>query len=262
VALLSWGMVLAPTAMLLVCGLVFLAGLVDSIAGGGGLISLPAYFAAGLPPHMALATNKFSSTCGTATTILPYWRSGAMRLKASLIAAAGAVAGSMAGARLALACTPETITGIMLVLVPTALGVFLLKDRLMRVHAHVVRERESTGPALAIGLAVGTYDGFFGPGTGTFLTIAFTIVLGFSLLSAAAGARVANLASNAGSLAVFLLHGKVLFPLAFFAAAAGMAGNFIGARLAVRHGDRVIRPVIVAVMILLLAEVIRRRWFP
>lgn len=260
-ALLSWVMVLAPVTMLLVCGLVFLAGLVDSIAGGGGLISLPAYFAAGLPPHMALATNKFSSTCGTATTILPYWRSGAMRLSVSLIAAAGAVLGSMAGARLALACSPETITAIMLILVPAVLFIFLLKDRLLRLKRRTASAEDMAGPALAIGLAVGTYDGFFGPGTGTFLTIAFTMVLGFSLLSAAAGARVANLASNTGSLAVFLIHGKVLFPLAVFAAGAGMAGNFIGAHLAVRHGDRVIRPVIVVVMILLLGEVIRRRWF-
>ena len=85
--------------------------------------------------------------------------------------------------------------------------------------------------------------------------------MGFSLLSASASARATNLASNAGALAIFLVHGKVIFPLAFAAAGAGMAGNAIGARLAVRHGDRVIRPVLVAVLMLLLAEVVRRRWF-
>ena len=246
--------------LLFLCACVFLAGLVDSIAGGGGLISLPAYFAAGLPPHMALATNKFSSFCGTSTTILPYWRSGAMRLKASLWAALGAVAGSMVGARLALLVTADVITAFMLVLIPIVLVVFLLKDQVVR-QVTVHHQRHDAAPvALAIGAGVGMYDGFFGPGTGTFLTIAFTMLMGFSLLAAAASARAANLASNAGALVVFLLHGKVLFPLALYAACAGMAGNFIGSRLAVRHGDRVIRPVLVLVLILLLGEVIRRRW--
>ncbi len=249
-----------PSLTLAVCALVFLAGLVDSIAGGGGLISLPAYFAAGLPPHVALATNKFSSCCGTSTTLLPYWRSGAMRVRASLAAAAGAVLGSMLGAKLVLLVSAEVMTGVLLVLVPAVLGVVLFRDRLLRARPRL-HPRHQAAAAAAIGAVVGTYDGFFGPGTGTFLTIAFSIFLGFSLLSASASARAANLASNAGSLAVFLRHGKVLFPLAVYAAAAGMCGNFIGARLAVRHGDRVIRPVLVLVLVLLLGEVVRRRWF-
>jgi len=247
--------------LIAICACVFLAGLVDSIAGGGGLISLPAYFAAGLPPHMALATNKFSSFCGTATTILPYWRSGAMRVKASLWAAMGAVAGSMAGARIALLVSADAITASMLILIPVVLVVFLLKDRMVRKLAVHHPRHDAVPLSLVIGAGVGLYDGFFGPGTGTFLTIAFTILMGFSLLSAAASARAANLASNAGALAVFLLKGKVLFPLALYTACAGIAGNIIGARLAVRHGDRVIRPVLVLVLILLLGEVIRRRCF-
>jgi uncharacterized membrane protein YfcA len=114
--------------------------------------------------------------------------------------------------------------------------------------------------SLAIGAAIGAYDGFFGPGTGTFLTIAFCTFLGFGLLAASANARLANLASNAGSLAVFLSGGKVLFPLALYAAAAGIAGNMLGSRIALRKGERVIKPLMAAVLLLLMVEVVRRRF--
>jgi len=250
----------AATAM--VCGLVFLGGLVDSIAGGGGLITLPAYFAAGLPAHAALATNKFSSVCGTSFAVVRYWRAGAVSVRAGLAAAAGALMGSAVGARLALAVPAVVVNTMMLVLVPAVLIVFLVRERFAgRPSRRGVVSRGVLPVSAAIGLVIGAYDGFFGPGTGTLMTIAFSVVLGFGLLTASANAHLANLASNAGSVAVFLLAGKVLFPLAAFAAVAGVAGNLLGSALAVRKGARIIRPLMVAVMALLLAEVVRRRWF-
>jgi len=250
---------LAGTASL--CGLVFLGGLVDSIAGGGGLITLPAYFAAGLPAHAALATNKFSSVCGTFFAVVRYWRAGAVNVRAGLAAAAGALAGSAAGARLALAVPAVVINTMMIVLVPVVLIVFLARERFtVRPSRRGALSRGVLPVSAAIGLVIGAYDGFFGPGTGTFMTIAFSVVLGFGLLTASANAHLANLASNAGSVAVFLLAAKVLFPLAIFAAAAGVAGNLLGSTLAVRKGARVIRPLMIAVMVVLLAEVVRRRW--
>ena len=252
---------LTLTQTLALCGFIFLGGFVDSIAGGGGLITLPAYFAVGLPAHAALATNKFSSVCGTFTAVTRYWRAGTMNVKVGLFAAAGALAGSAVGAKIALLVPAQAINTVMLVLVPAVLVFLLLKDRIVpQPPASSLQPSALQLRFLAIGAVIGTYDGFFGPGTGTFLAIAFAAFLGFDLLTASANARLANLASNAGSVAVFLLDAKVLFPLAIYAAGAGIAGNLLGSMLAVRKGTRVIRPLMVVVLVLLLAEVFRRRF--
>ncbi len=254
---------LSLLATAVVCLLVFLAGLVDSIAGGGGLISLPAYLAVGLPPHAALATNKFSSVLGTLTAAWRYWRAGKMHVATGLFAAAGALAGSAAGARAVLWVPPSAVQAVVLVLVPAALAVLLLQDRLFRRRtaddpASPPAHRGSK--ALLVGLVVGAWDGFFGPGTGTFFAIAFHVFLRFDLLTASGNARLANLASNVGAVVVFLLDARVVFPLALYAAAAGVAGNQLGSLLALRKGERVIKPLLVVVLVLLLAEVVRRRF--
>jgi uncharacterized membrane protein YfcA len=251
-------------AILILCGLVFLAGFVDAIAGGGGLISVPAYLAVGLPPHAALATNKFSSVLGTLTAAWRYWRAGKIHVRTALFAAAGALAGSAAGARAVLLVPPAAVHTVVLVLVPAALLVLLLQDRLLRRHAAAATDgpvAASASKALAVGLVVGAWDGFFGPGTGTFLTIAFHLILRFDLLTASGNARLVNLASNVGAVIVFLIDARVVFPLALYAAAAGIAGNQLGSVLALRKGERLIRPFLVLVLVLLLGEVVRRRFF-
>jgi hypothetical protein len=255
---------LSLLATAVVCLLVFVAGLVDSIAGGGGLISLPAYLAVGLPPHAALATNKFSSVLGTLTAAWRYWRAGKMHVPTALLAAAGALAGSAAGARAVLWVRPAAVHTVVLVLVPTALAVLLLQDRLFKRRpgdAAAGPPAHRGAKALLVGLVIGAWDGFFGPGTGTFLTIAFHLFLRFDLLTASGNARLANLASNVGAVVVFLLDARVVFPLALYAAAAGVAGNQLGSLLALRKGERVIKPFLVVVLLLLLAEVVRRRFW-
>lgn len=252
---------LSALAFWLLVGLVFLAGFVDSIAGGGGLISLPAYFAVGLPAHVALATNKFSSFCGTFVSVLRYWRAGKIRPGIGLLATAGALAGSAIGAKLALWVSAAVIETVMLVLVPCVLVLFFFKERLFPEHGGADAVSHMGAKALLIGWVIGVYDGFFGPGTGTFLAIGFHAVLRLDLLTASANARLANLASNFGALAVFLVKGQVLFPLALATAAAGVLGNTLGSRLAIRKGERIIRPLMLAVLLLLLAEVLRERMF-
>jgi len=268
---------LSPLQLALVATLVFIAGFVDSIAGGGGLISLPAYLAAGLPPHTALATNKFSSCMGTLTAVVRFYRAGKVKVRLGLAAAAGALVGSALGTRIALAVSEGAIRTVVLVLVPAVLVLFLGKDRLLRWsrsggNASVAGGGAATGAgaascdsrsamliALALGVVIGTYDGFFGPGTGTFLAVGFHLLTRLDLTTASGNARLANLASNTGSLAVFLLAGKVIFPLALVTAAAGVAGNVLGAGLAVQRGERVIRPLMVVVLVLLMGEVVRQQ---
>lgn len=249
-----------PDGAMVVLGLlVFAAGFVDAIAGGGGLISLPAYFAMGLPPHIALASNKFSACLGTATAVFRYWRAGQLRLGLGLWAALGALLGSALGTQLALLTPPAVIRGALLVLVPLVLAFFLLKDRLARRQVEAApRSAAQTRRALLLGLLVGAYDGFFGPGTGTFLAIGFNAFLALDLVAASANARLANLASNAASMTVFLLAGKVLFPLALFMAGAGILGNLLGSKLAIARGARLVKPLMVLVLLLLLGEVLRQ----
>jgi len=250
------------TQTAVICVFIFFAGFVDSIAGGGGLISLPAYFAIGLPPHVALATNKFSGFMGTLTSSIRYYRAGVMNVRIGLTGAAGALAGSALGARVALWLSESVINGIMLALVPTVMVFLLLKDRILPAQANSVDDAPAKAlyiKAFAVAVVVGFYDGIFGPGTGAFLTIAFFTVLGFNLITSSANARLANLASNFGALTVFLISGKVLFPLALFAAAAGIAGNILGSRLALKKQDRIIKPLLIGVLVLLMAEVVRRQ---
>ncbi len=243
-----------------VVAFVFVAGLVDSIAGGGGLISLPVYFAAGLPAHNALASNKFSSFMGTLTATYRYYRAGKIKIKLGLMAALGALIGSACGSQTALYTDERTINTLVLILIPAVLVFFLLKDRIPGLKSKSEADVSwSHIKSFAIGSSIGFYDGFFGPGTGALLAIGFNFFLRMDLLSASANARLANLASNCGALIVFAISGKVVFPLALYAAAGGIAGNLIGSRLAIKKGERIIRPFMIGVLILLLAEVIRQR---
>ncbi len=252
-------MVDSPGLTALLCLAIFVGGLVDAIAGGGGLISLPAYLAAGLPPHVALATNKFSSTLGTFGAALRFLQAGRVHMPSAVGAAAGALLGAAAGARLVLLVPADTVQLAVLVLVPAAAAVLLARDRLLARFGPRNDGRVGIGGAAVLGLAVGLYDGFFGPGTGTFLTIGFHVLLGLPLLVSAGNARLVNLASNAGALAVFLLEGRVAFPLAWATAVAGILGNQVGSSLALRRGERVVRVFLVVVLVLLLAEIVRRR---
>ncbi|WP_343253150.1 sulfite exporter TauE/SafE family protein [Ligaoa zhengdingensis] len=245
------------STLLVVCPLVFLAGLVDSIAGGGGIISLPAYLFAGLPVHLAYGTNKFAMSSGTLIATLKYARSGCIRWKPALCSVAGALIGSWCGAQLVIYLDEKYLKYSLLVILPMVAAFLLFNRNFGRTNP----EREATGPklyllAFAIGLLLGAYDGFIGPGTGTFLTLAFTGLLGFSLISASGNARVVNLASNVAALAAYILGGKVLFWLGIPAALCAIAGNYLGARAAVKRGERFIRPVILLSVALLFVHMI------
>jgi uncharacterized membrane protein YfcA len=242
--------------LLIVCPLVFLAGFIDSIAGGGGLISLPAYLFAGLPAHQALATNKFSSTFGTALAFFRFAGSGKIRYKASLLAVAGALPGSFLGARLALACDEEYLKYLLFAVIPVIAAVVLVKkdfggqDR----SASVPAARTAVISFLA-GSVIGTYDGFFGPGTGTFLILIMTGLIGFDLTTSSGNAKVVNLASNVAALAAFILSGKVLYLVGIPAALSGMLGGWLGSGLAVKKGAGAIKPIFLLVLLLLFGKI-------
>ena len=250
-------MTLTPRMFLIVCPLLFLAGFVDSIAGGGGLISLPAYLFAGLPVHAAIATNKLSSACGTSLATARFVKNGLIRLKLVLPGIAAALLGSALGARLSLRTDERLIRAILFVVLPAAAFV-VLNPRLFPDRA--AGEARMDGRTLAVcalaAFLIGLYDGFYGPGTGTFLIIAFTAFARLSVGEANAQAKAINLSTNLSSLAVFLAGGQVVIPLGLAAAACNMLGNYIGSGLALSRGAKITRPIILTVLGLLLIKLL------
>ncbi len=245
-------MTLTPRMFLIICPMLFLAGLVDAIGGGGGLISLPAYLLAGLPVHQAIATNKLSSTCGTALTTVRFIRQGLVNWKIAVPTIVFAMAGSSLGANLSMG-VPESVMEAVLFVVLPVVAFIVLNPKIFHDNAGTEVRLNKKLWITAIGSAflVGIYDGFYGPGTGTFLIIALTVFARLDIRTANAQTKVINLTTNITSLTIFLLNGQAVILLGLAAAACNMAGNYVGAGLALTKGSRITRPVILLVLVLL-----------
>ena len=250
-------MQLKPETFLIVCPLLFLAGFVDSIGGGGGLISLPAYLFAGLPVHMAIATNKLSSACGTSLAAARFIRKGLVNFRLAIPSVAAAVLGASLGAKLSLMMSEAVMKYILFAVLPAA-AFFVLNRHLFQDSGkkEAAADRKTVIVCIVSAFAIGMYDGFYGPGTGSFLIIAFTVFAGMAVSAANAQAKVINLTSNVTSLAVFLFNGQVLIPLGLAAAVCNMAGSWIGSGLALSKGTKIVRPVIMLVLLLLLIKIL------
>lgn len=234
---------------LIVLPMVFLAALVDSISGGGGLISLPAYTMAGLSYDFASGNNKFSSTFGTLTATIRYYKSGKLMLKPALWAIVGALPGAYLGTRTAMVLGDAFMRVFMVFALPV-LGAFVALHRKNDVQPRPMT-RKSLMVCLLVGLAVGFYDGFFGPATGTFLILLFTYVTGMDMVTASATAKPVNLASNIASLITRIASGNVLFALAIPAMVCSIAGGAIGSKLALKKGAGLVRWVMLGVLALM-----------
>ncbi len=242
---------------LIVCPLVFLGGLIDAVAGGGGLITLPAYLLAGLPAHVASGTNKCGNTFGTLLATGRFLKRGDVHVPSALAGMVGALVGAWFGARLNLIMPEQVLYYVMLAIVPV-MAVFLLmkRDFGQEDRSGELNRGQLMAMAAGIGLVIGGYDGFFGPGAGTFLMLAFTGLCRFDLLTASGNTKVANSASGVASLVTFAIAGKVMWSVGIPAALCGIAGNYVGSGLALKGGAKVIRPMFFVVLALLLARLI------
>lgn len=240
-----------------VCPLVFLGGLIDAVAGGGGLITLPAYLLAGLPAHIASGTNKCGNVFGTLLATGRFLKRGDVHVPSALAGMVGALVGAWFGARLNLIMPEQMLYYVMLAIVPV-MAVFLLmkRDFGQEDRSGELSRGQLMAMAAGIGLVIGGYDGFFGPGAGTFLMLAFTGLCRFDLLTASGNTKVANSASGVASLVTFALAGKVMWSVGIPAALCGIAGNYVGSGLALKNGAKVIRPMFFVVLALLLARLI------
>lgn len=228
----------------------FVAGWVDAVVGGGGLIQLPALLVAfpGASPVQLLATNKLGSICGTATSSITYFRRVRPDLRTALPMAAWAFAGSALGALIG-SVMPRTVFNPVILVVLVVVGVYtLVKPTVGTVAALRFSGRRHHLAAAGIGLGIGLYDGALGPGTGSFLVFALVGLLGYGFLQASAKAKIVNLATNLAALVVFIPQGAVMWQVGLVVGLANVLGGYLGARTAVALGDRFVRIVFVVII--------------
>jgi len=244
------------------CGFAFVAGFVDAVVGGGGLIQIPALFVLKpeLPPATLFGTNKLSSIVGTANASWQYARRVALPWRILFITAGTAFVASFFGAKAVSYFNPAALRPLIIALLAAVFVYTLIKKDFGSLHAPKLTPAQQRGAGVAIGAVIGFYDGFFGPGTGSFLVFAFVGLFGFSFLLASAAAKIVNLATNAAALAFFLPAGHVLYQAALPMAACNLAGSWCGAHLAIQRGSGFVRLFFIGVVALLLARMIYDTW--
>ena len=244
------------TTLLIVCPLVFLGGLVDSIAGGGGLITLPGYLLAGVPPHMAIGTNKLSSAMGMAISTVRLYRGGFIDLKMSVVPVLSAFVGSLVGARIALMVPPSVFQIILVLCLPVA-AFLVMRDKTLSPDGEEMEQKKRWLMLGLVSFACGAYDGFYGPGTGTFLLLIFCNLAKLDVRTAGGNVKLVNLASNIGALVTSLMSGKVFLVLGLIGTVTSFLGHFLGAGLAIKNGSKIVKPAVILVLVLLAAKVIQ-----
>lgn len=244
------------TTLFLIAPLVFLGGFVDAVAGGGGLIALPAYLIAGFSPYHAIATNKLSSNIGTAVSTGRMIKNRCVDWATAIPSAILAVLGAMAGTRLILSIDERIIRYLLLIILPFAAFMVLQKRDLNDMATVEIDRKKQFLLVLVSSLIVGIYDGFYGPGTGTLLLLCYTQLAKMPLRIASGNVKISNLSSNIGSLIIFLLNGQAVVPIGLAAALFGIVGHYMGAGMLLKNGTKIVRPIIIGVLILLLIRVI------
>lgn len=249
--------------VLMICVGVFLASFMDAIAGGGGIISVPTYLIAftGLPTHYALGTNKLSSAMGTIFSTGRFIRQGYVDWKLFAPAAVFSLLGSVGGTWLQLR-TPDVILKYLLLAVLPVVAVVTLRTHNWPDEPASMDFRHRVAVVWAASLLIGAYDGYYGPGTGTFLMLIFIRLGKMDTRHAAGGVKVINLASNLGSLFTALTVGNVYIAVGLIASVASILGHYLGAGLAIRNGSRIVRPTVILVLVLLTTEVGSEILFP
>ncbi len=239
---------MTPLHWIVLAACVYFAGVVDSLAGGGGLITLPAYMAAGLPAPLLLGTNKLGSAIGTTASCVNYQRRHKLDLRGLLPAIVLAMAGSVVGAHIGARLSAANLRALLLLALPAiTLFMYLRPAYGAEDVSHRHPSAKLARRAALIAAPVGAYDGFFGPPTGTFFALLLVRVCGYDLVGATARAKFLNLATNVAALVTFLWFGRVDYKVGLTMGAASLCGHWTGSHYGATRGARVIRPAVIVV---------------
>lgn len=225
------------------------AGFVDSIAGGGGLLTVPVLLWSGMPPALALGTNKLQGTIGTLTSSYHFYRKGHIPLKSALTSVITAFSGSALGTYAVRQFDADFLSTLLPLLLMLFAFYFLLSPRItdndarQRMHRHVF--------ALTAGLGIGFYDGFFGPGAGAFYVIAYVTLMGYGMIKATAHTKLLNFSSNISALLFFQVAGLVSWPVGLAMGLGQIAGSYTGSHLTIKHGVKLVKPMLIIVSIVM-----------
>jgi len=242
--------------LFIICTLGFLAATVDAIAGGGGLISLPALLLVGVPPHLALGTNKFAASLASLNSSITFARSGKVHIPLVKWQIPFTLIGAFLGAWAVLHVSSEFLSKAVLVLI-LVVGIYTMVHKTLGMKNNFKGLNASN---LMLGclfaLTLGFYDGFFGPGTGSFLIFSFIALFGFDFVVASANSKVLNFTSNFASLIIFAWHGKILLhygiPMALFM----ILGSYVGTKLAIQRGAELVKPIFITMSLLEAAKLL------
>ncbi len=249
---------ISMTTYLILCPLIFLSGLLDSIAGGGGIISIPAYLLAGLPPHAAIGTNKISATIGVGTTTGRYAKSKLIDYKLAIPGMILTTISSSVGARLVLLIEPDFLNYMMLVILP-AVAIFTLKKKTFEIteqECKSISRKKQCVTIWLISFFLGTYSGFYGPGFGSFLILSFIRFGKLPVRVASGTAKLVNFGGTFGALVVFLISGQALLQIGLIAGCFALIGNYIGAGLVIKNGEKIVRPIVAVMLLLMFVKII------
>lgn len=248
--------VLTPKVFLIICPLVFLAGFLDAIAGGGALISIPAYLIAGIPVHTAIATNKLSASFGATTSATCFLKNKMINLKLGIPSVAFAMLGSTIGANLSVMMDEAIMIKALYIILPLTAFVVLNKNIF---HDHpdsaLVLDKKTFAIVMTVAFFIGIYDGIFGPGAGTFTIICFTVFGKMNIKNANAQTKLINLTTTVTALFVFLMKGQVMILLGISAGICNMLGSWMGAKLVMTKGSRITKPALLMVLSLLTIKI-------
>lgn len=237
-------------ALLVAASLV--AGYIDAVAGGAGLILIPSFLMVGLPPQLALGQEKLVSTIGTVAAIKNFMKSSSIVWKIVPVGIVSALLGAYIGAEVVLMLSPDTIKSVIFAMLPLGLTATLFKGRLMKAGSDGGEIKKSAFAVFLTCLIVGFYDGFFGPGTGSIFIIALFLINKMSLLHASATSKIFNFASNIGAFVSFLVAGKMAFLIGIPMIAANLLGNHLGSLHAIGSNGEIIKKVLVLTVGLLM----------
>lgn len=249
-------MTLTAGSLLFLCAAGFVAAAVDSIAGGGGIISLPAILAAGVPPHMALGTNKFASSWGTLTSTFKFAKSGNVTFPLVKYQIPCTILGSALGVRTVLNLDERFLNTLIVVMIFTVTLYTVSKKDFGQGDKSRPLTRGRIGAGMLFAFALGFYDGFFGPGAGSFLIFLFISIFGFDFTVAAGNSKMLNFVSNMVSLILFAAGGKIVYLAGIPMALSMVGGAWVGSHIAIANGAKVIKPIFVTIALLLVVKLV------